>query len=202
MKEQTLRTDNTRMKNSRDKAIVLVKLGMMAAVAIIIGLQRIPLVPAVPFLTYDLADIPILVTTFAFGVIPGMLVLVVVSFIQAFLLGGDSVYGFIMHIIASGSFLLVAGLIYRVNKTKKTAATSMAIATAVMVVVMLGANYFVTPLFMGAPKEAVVALFPYIGLFNLIKGVLNSIITFVVYKKISKFLHGEGIVKAGKEQLS
>lgn len=106
---------NTKMKSQQ-----LVKMAMMAALACVVGLIRFPLIPAVSFLTYDFADIPILITTFAFGPASGLLVLTVVSFIQAFLMGGDGFYGFIMHIIASGVFLMIAGLMYRKHKTKKS----------------------------------------------------------------------------------
>ncbi len=182
--------NNQKMKSDR-----LVKMAMMAAVACVLGFIRFPLIPAVSFLTYDLADIPIIITTFAFGPAAGMLALTVVSAIQAFLLGGDSVYGFIMHMIASGAFLMIAGCIYRKHKTKKIAIASMAAATIAMTIVMGFANYFVTPFYYGgeAMRATVVSLMPLILLFNVIKGVLNSAVTFVIYKRISAFLHKEGI---------
>ena len=68
---------------------------------------------------------------------------------------------------------------------------SMIIATIAMIVIMGIANYFITPYYYGgaAMKEVVVQLMPFILLFNLIKGVANSVITFVIYKRISPFLH-------------
>ena len=170
---------------------LIAKMGMMAAIACVLGLFRFPILPMVPFLTYDFADIPIIISAFAFGPVAGLLITVVVSFIQAFLLGGDQLYGFIMHILASGSFVIVASLIYKGHKTKKMAIVSLIAATLVMVVVMGAANYFVTPYYYGgaAMKEMVVKLMPFILLFNLIKGVANSLITLLVYKRISPFLH-------------
>ena len=44
--------NNQKMKSDR-----LVKMAMMAAVACVLGFIRFPLIPAVSFLTYDLADI-------------------------------------------------------------------------------------------------------------------------------------------------
>ena len=170
---------------------LIAKMGMMAAIACVLGLFRFPILPMVPFLTYDFADIPIIISAFAFGPVAGLLITVVVSFIQAFLLGGDQLYGFIMHILASGSFVIIASLIYKGHKTKKMAIVSLIAATLVMIVVMGAANYFVTPYYYGgaAMKEMVVKLMPFILLFNLIKGVANSVITLLVYKRISPFLH-------------
>ena len=170
---------------------LIAKMGMMAAIACVLGLFRFPILPMVPFLTYDFADIPIIISAFAFGPVAGLMITVVVSFIQAFLLGGDQLYGFIMHILASGAFVIVASLIYKGHKTKKMAIVSLIAATLVMIVVMGAANYFVTPYYYGgaAMKEMVVKLMPFILLFNLIKGVANSLITLLVYKRISPFLH-------------
>lgn len=170
---------------------LIAKMGMMTAIACVLGLFRFPILPMVPFLTYDFADIPIIISAFAFGPVAGLLITVVVSFIQAFLLGGDQLYGFIMHILASGAFVIVASLIYKGHKTKKMAIVSLIAATLVMIVVMGAANYFVTPYYYGgaAMKEMVVKLMPFILLFNLIKGVANSVITLLVYKRISPFLH-------------
>ena len=158
---------NTKMKSQQ-----LVKMAMMAALACVVGLIRFPLIPAVSFLTYDFADIPILITTFAFGPASGLLVLTVVSFIQAFLMGGDGFYGFIMHIIASGVFLMIAGLMYRKHKTKKVAILSMLIATLAMTLAMGVANYYITTFYLGgeAMRQTVVGMMPLILAFNLIKG--------------------------------
>ncbi len=184
-------TENLNTVENRISARMIAKMAMMAAIACVFGLFRFPILPMVPFLTYDFADIPIIISAFAFGPIAGILITFVVSFIQAFLLGGDQLYGFIMHILASGTFVLVASLIYKGHKSKKVAIVAMALATLAMIIVMGFANYFVTPYYYGgaAMKEVVVQLMPFILLFNLIKGVANSIITFVIYKRISPFLH-------------
>ena len=54
---------------------------------------------------------------------------------------------------------------------------------------MIGANLVITPLFMGVPRSVVVDLMPFIAAFNGIKAGINAIVTFVLYKRISGFLH-------------
>ena len=183
-------TENLNKPNKYSTKMIA-KMGMMAAIACVFGLFRFPILPMVPFLTYDFADIPIIISAFAFGPVAGILITAVVSFIQAFLLGGDQLYGFLMHILASGSFVLISSVIYNKHKTKKVAIISMAIATLAMIVIMGIANYFITPYYYGgaAMKAVVVDLMPFILLFNLIKGAANSVITFLIYKRISPFLH-------------
>ena len=174
------------------KTSKLAKMALMAAIScVLVLLIRIPFPPA-PFLVYDPADWPINITTFAFGPAAGVILTVIVSFIQAFMLGGDFVYGFVMHVFATGMFAVVAGMIYKHKKTKKEAIIALAAGVIIATAVMCVMNILVTPHYMGAPREAVMAMIvPVIIPFNLIKAGLNAVITFFVYKRISGFLHKE-----------
>ena len=58
-----------------------------------------------------------------------------------------------------------------------------------MTVVMIGANMVITPIFMGVPASVVWSLMPFIAGFNAIKAGINGLVTFLVYKRISGFLH-------------
>lgn len=168
----------------------LAKLALLTAISCVLMLLiRIPFPPA-PFLVYDPADIPIYITTFAFGPISGLIVTVVVSFIQAFILGGDGVYGFVMHVLATGLFAVIAGTLYRHKKSKKEAIIAMIVGVLAMTAMMCVANYFITSMYMGLPRSAVAAMLaPVIIPFNLLKGGINALVTFLIYKRISPFLH-------------
>lgn len=176
--------------NTNPKTVKLTKLAMLGTVSLVLVLLiRIPFPPA-PFLVYDPADVPIFISAFAFGPVSGLLLTLVVSFIQAFALGGDGIIGFFMHLVATGAFVLVAGFIYRKHKTKKYALIALLCGTIVMTISMMAWNLVITPIFLGVPREAVMAmLFTVIMPFNLLKASINSVITFITYKAIAKFLH-------------
>ena len=178
----------------------IAKLAMMTAVSIVLLLIiRIPFPPA-PFLVYDPADVPIYITAFAFGPAAGLIVTLIVCLIQAFMLGGDGLYGFLMHFVATGIVAVVIGLMYARCKTKKRAVMSLAVAVVVAVVVMCVMNILVTPAYMGAPREAVIAMIPTVIIpFNLLKAGLNAVLTFILYKRVSGFLHGSSAVRAAEE---
>ncbi len=176
--------------NRSERTIKITKTAMLAAISLVlILLIRIPFPPA-PFLVYDPADIPILIGAFAFGPLTGIILTVIVSFIQAFMLGGDGIIGFFMHVVATGAFVLVAGHIYKHKKTRKGAVIALICGTIVMTVTMLLWNLLVTPFFLGVPREAVMAMLATVILpFNLLKAGLNAFVTFLTYKSISRFLH-------------
>jgi len=82
-------------------------MAMLAAISVVLVLLiRIPFPPA-PFLVYDPADIPIFIGAFAFGPLAGLTLTFIVSFIQAFVLGGDGLIGFFMHFVATGACFMI-----------------------------------------------------------------------------------------------
>ena len=171
----------------------MVGMAMLAAISIVfVSLIHFPLFPAAAFLEYDPADIPILIGTFAYGPIAGFILTVVVSLIQGSTVSaGSGIIGIIMHIVATGSCTLISGTIYQKMKTKKGAAISLSVGVIIMTFAMVLMNLILTPLFMGAPVEAVMAmLVPIIIPFNLLKYCINCFITFLLYKSISHLLGG------------
>ena len=179
------------MTNTQSKTARLAKMAMLVAISIVlVAIVRFPIFPAVAFLEYDPADIPIMVGTFAFGPGAGILLTVVTSVLQGVTVSAKSgAYGIIMHIIATSTLVIVAGLIYRKEKTKKHAIMGLLCGTAAMTLIMIAANLVITPLFMGVPRSAVWDLMPFIAAFNVVKAGVNSLVTFLTYKRISPFLH-------------
>lgn len=174
--------------DSKQARVKMTTLAMLTAISCVLVFLTIPY-PLFPAFKYDLADIPILIATFSFGPLAGIIVTALASFVQAFILGQDNWIGFVMHMFATGSFVIVAGNIYRHNKTRKGAIIALAAGTVTMAVVMCAANYIMDPLFYGMQKEAVAALIlPAILPFNLSKAGINSIITFFIYKRISRLI--------------
>ena len=174
----------------------LVVLALLAAVSIVlVYFIHLPLIPAVPFLEYDPADIPILIAALAYGPVAGVLLTVAVSLIQGLTVSASSgVYGIILPIIAPSTLVLVAGNVYRLRRTRSGGVLALVLGTLAMGLIMMPANHFITPHFMGQPVAVVDAmLLTGILPFNLLKAGINSVVTFLVYKTVSRYVvHGEG----------
>lgn len=176
------------MKNTNLKK--LATLGVLAACSVVLMLAiRIPFPPA-PFLEYDPADIPILIGAFLFGPLWGFGLTAVVSLIQGLTVSAGSGWiGVVMHIAATGCFALLAGLIYGKHRDRKHAYIALALGVAVQTAIMALMNLWLTPVFMGTPREAVMQMMlPIIIPFNLLKAGVNAAVTALVYKRIHKFL--------------
>lgn len=166
-------------------------LAMLTALSVVfISILHFPLIPAAPFLEYDPGDIPILIAAFAFGPVSGLIITIIASVIQGLTVSAQSgLYGIIMHIISTGTFVLISGFIYKSNRTRKGAVISLVTGVLIATAVMAGANLVVTPAFTGWPVgEVKKLLLPGIIPFNLVKFSINALVTFFVYKPISNLI--------------
>lgn len=162
-------------------------MGMLAAMSIVLALLvRFPIIPTASFLEYDAADIPIFLGTFLYGPVAGIILTALVSVIQGVTVSaGSGFIGILMHFFATGSYVLVAGFLYRYKRTMKGALIAMAFGSLVMVGTMMIWNIVFTPIFMGVPRSVVLGMIlPAILPFNVIKAVINSAATLALYKRV------------------
>ena len=123
----------------------------------------------VQFLTLDVKDSLIVLCSLIFGPLSGLAIAGVVPFLELITISGTGVYGFIMNVLSSVTFSMTAGLIYRYKKSLAGAVVGLLSAVFAVTSVMILANLLVTPYYMGAPTEAVVAMIPTVLLpFNFI----------------------------------
>ncbi|MDD3410008.1 MAG: ECF transporter S component [Eubacteriales bacterium] len=179
---------------------------MLAAVSYILAFAAFPVPLSPAFAKMDLSDFPALIGAFAFGPMVGVLIELVKNALQLLNTSTGGV-GELANFLMGGSFALTAGLFYRRSKTRRSAMLGCAAASGVMGVVAALTNYFILlPLFeQFMPLEQVIAAFgelmPFIRTkldvvlynafpFNLLKGLVISLCTMVVYKKLSPILKG------------
>lgn len=164
---------------------------ILAAMAVIlVTVLHFPIFPVAPFLEYDPADIPIFVGTFLFGPTVGLITTLIACVIQGVSVSaGSGVIGMLMHFVATGSFVLVSGLLHKKLKSNGGLIFSAAIGVLVWLVMMVIWNLIMTPLFMGTPRDAVLKIMlPVIVPFNLIKAGINSALAVILCLTIKPHL--------------
>lgn len=146
------------------------------------------------FLTFDLKDAVMTVGAMLFGPIYGLAMTLIVSLLEMSI-STTGIYGLVMNVISSASFVCVGSLIYSRHRTMKGALVGMAASTISMTAVMMVANLIITPFYMGASTSDVAALIPTLLLpFNLTKAIFNSSLVFLIYKPISSAIRAAGFV--------
>ena len=147
------------------------------------------------FLSFDLKDAVMTVAAMLFGPIYGLAMSLVVSTIESLTIGGTGIYGYIMDILSSVSFVCVGSFIYSRKRDMTGALLGMTSSVVVMCAVMMGANLLITPLYTGTTTADVAAMIPTILLpFNLTKAVFNAALVFMLYKPIANALRLAGFV--------
>lgn len=161
---------------------------LFCAVAAIATLfLEFPILPGVTFLKYDPSAIVALVAGFAFGPATGAVVSILPYLVH--LATQSGLYGAFMAIVATLSLVLPASLIYQRMTSFRGAIIGMVVGAVVCLACCIAANVVVTPLYMGAPTEVVVAMIvPTLLPFNVIKVAINCVVTALVYKPLSKAL--------------
>ena len=180
---------------------------ILTAMAVLLMYLEIPL-PFMPvFLKFDFAELPVLIGAFALGPVWGIVIELLKNLIHLPVTQTAGI-GELSNFITGVIYVGTAGLIYRKFRTRKGAAASMAIATLVLAAVSVPVNAFITlPLYgsvMNFPMEVILSmsaeanplvkdkislLLAVFVPFNLFKGTVVGLITFFVYKPISKLIN-------------
>ncbi|MGN0987038.1 MAG: ECF transporter S component [Otoolea sp.] len=200
----------------------VVFMGMFGALAAVLMLFEFPLPFIAPsFYGLDLAEVPILVGSFALGPLAGMVMEFVKILIKLVLKPTSTGFvGEFANIVVGCALVLPAGLVYRFKKTKKGAVAGMIAGTITMSVVGVVINALVMLPFYSnfMPLENIIAAGAAInpavsniwtfaiicvGPFNIIKGLVVSLITALVYKRISVIIHGVNTERTmGKKRIN
>ena len=166
---------------------ILVGTGVFASLSFVVSFLEFPIFPAVPFLQLDFSLVFILLAGFAFGFFSGVGACLAKELLRYIIGSGTGGIGEIANAVITIAFIIVPTLIYQKKKRFSWVLIGLAIGTFLEIFFALLANRFINfPLFMGASaKEIFYSVWWYIALFNLIKCVAVSLITILIYKRIS-----------------
>ena len=199
------KVNSVSLKKRRVSTLSMVKVALLAGIAYALMFLEMP-VPLFPgFLKIDLSDMPAIVAGLALGPIAGFAVEAVKNFLHLITATSTGGVGEIANIVVGSSFVVVASLVYRSEKSLKALIKGFALGTIAMVIIGSAMNYFVMLPFYGKIMglEAIIgmgtAINPnvkdllsfvlwFIAPFNLVKGIVISIITIPLYKKIEKLI--------------
>ncbi len=183
-------------------------LSAMAAILMYLEIKpSMVLLPFPDFLAFDFSEIPALIGTFALGPVWGVVIELIKNLLHLPATGTMGV-GELSNFLVGSILVLTAGLIYRKVRTRTGAATAMAVATIVCAAASVPVNAFINLPFYAAAfglsleaiigmsaevnpfvKDKISLLLAVFVAFNLIKGTVVSIVTFFVYKPISKLIN-------------
>ena len=193
-KAKTINSDNTA------KTTKLAVTAMLAALSAVLMFFEFPLGFIAPsFYEFDFSEVPVLVGTFSMGPIAGA-VIEFVKILVKFLIKGTSTGGVgeLANFLIGCSFILPAGFIYKYKKTRVGAVAMAAIGVVLNTFVLVPLYSSFMPLTeiikMGqAIFPAIDGTFTFclycVGPFNIIKGLIISVVVFIIYKPLSRLIN-------------
>ena len=194
-----------RPNTARITTRTLVSIAMLTAISSVLMFMNFP-IPIFPsFLKFDFSDLPAIIGAFAFGPFAGIVIELLKNTVHLMQTETGGI-GELANFLMGTALVLPAGLIYRVKKTQKGALLGMLAGIISTSIVAALANYFILIPFYESfmPISAIVAacakiipavdslgkvivysIIPY----NLFKGFVVCLITYLTYKRLSGLLH-------------
>lgn len=162
------------------------------------------------FIKMDVSDLPALLGTFALGPVAGVVIELLKNLLYILIKGTSSAFvGELCNFLLGSVFMMVAGLIYRHRKDRKHALLGSLLGAAAMAICCVPINYFlVYPTYVvayGMPMDAIIGMYQDIlpsadsllkclVIFNVpftfVKGMLDVLLCWLIYKPLSPVLHG------------
>lgn len=186
----------------------ITKISVLAVIAALLMLFEFPLPFAPSFYELDLSEVAVLIAGFALGPLAGVLTELIKILLNLIMNGTVTAFvGEIANFFIGVSFVLPAAIIYKKNKSLKGAIIGMSVGVISLVFFGAVLNYYVmipaysnflipmdTIINMGnAVNSSINSLWSLILFatvpFNLLKGVICSLITALIYKRVSPILH-------------
>ena len=193
----------TKKFNIKSLAVVAI-MGSIGFILMVLEFPMPFLIP--PFIKFDFSELPAIITAFALGPIQGIIVCLIKNLLHLFVTTSAGV-GELSNFILGAIFVGTAGIIYRYKKTRSGALIGSIVGALLMAVISVVSNYFVVyPAYVtlyGMPMEAIIGMYKALLpasdtllksllIFNLpftfAKGMIDALICFVVYKKLSPIL--------------
>lgn len=194
------------MLEKNSKTYFLVFVAILGALSGVLMLFEFPTPVAPPFYKVDLSLVPSLIGGFALGPLAGILICLIKTLISILLNGTNTAFvGELASFLMDATFVLSASLIYLKIHNKKGAIISLIIGTLFLTLMAFITNYFLLipayVKFMNLSLDTIISLgrsfnnnvnslltlilFCTIP-FNIIKGIIISLLTFFLYKRVSK----------------
>lgn len=207
-KSVSVTNDTATRKTGKVKICVreMTFISLMGALSAVLMLFRFPLPFLPPFMSFDFTAIVEIIGGFMFGPVAAFFIILLKILLQLVMQGtGSFGTGELQNLILSCSYVMPALLIYNSKKTKKRAVIGMAVGTVTVSVAAIFSNlYLIIPFYaklFGMTLEDIVAMctavnpavtdafsMALLGIvpFNIIKYGVSSVLTFFVYKHLSR----------------
>lgn len=189
----------------------LVVAAMLSAVAFVLMFIEFPIPALIPaFVKMDVSDLPALLGAFSLGPVYGIVISLMKNLLHMLIKGTSTAgVGELCNFMLGAIFSFAAGVIYKKHKNRTGAIAGAIVGAVLMALLSVPSNFFITypayVKFYGMPLSAILGMYQAIlpsadsllkcllifnMPFTLVKGLLDVLLCFIIYKPLSPILHG------------
>lgn len=200
-----VQTQNSITKNNLWSAKALTMIGLMSAISFILMFLHFP-IKFIGFLELELSDIPAVLCGLLYGPLAGVCVELIKNLLHM-MASSTAMVGEIANFLIASSYVVGVTAIFKYAKSEKKLRNGFIIGTILLIIMGVTINYFITlPMYItlyfggdesvlyqmaGAMIPAIkdmktILLFGFVP-FNLVKGIVLSVVTYYVWKVLRKF---------------
>lgn len=185
-----------------------VLIAMLSAVALVLMYFDFPLPIAPSFYKLDFSEVPVMIGSFMLGPCAGVMIEAVKVILHIALKGTETAFvGDFANFIFGCAFLIPASVIYHLHRSRKNAIIGLTVGSVVLILSGMVVNAeFLLPTYSvlyGMPMEALIGagtkinkninnVYTFVAFavapFNLIKAVIVSVITTILYKFLYRYI--------------
>lgn len=192
-------------KESKVKAILrehfsaprIAYMAIFTALAFVVTLLEFPIFPLqAGFLKLDFANVFFMFEGFIFGPVEAF-VSIAIKELLCFTKSSSGGVGEVANLIMSTAYIIIPSVVYRFKRGKWWVCLYLACACVMQIGISLFVNYYINfpffmkePIFVGGPVSSSMfaKLWTFVLYFNIIKSVAVSVVVFLVYKPLSRFI--------------
>ena len=186
------------MKKDRFGVRVIVMIGVLSALVYVIELV---FHIKVAFLTFDLKDFIVCISSMLFGPVAGVVISAVTALLEMITISDTGPWGALMNFVSTAVFASTAGLIYRYYRKLPGAVIGLAASVTLGTAAMLLLDLLIVPIYTGSSTGDVAAAIPKLLLpFNFLKYTTGAALVLIFYKPFSTLLKRAGVIEKSENE--
>lgn len=172
-------------------------IAIFTAISYVLYLFDFSILPAVSFLKIDFSNVFVMIAGFSLGPVAGVIVGVLKELLHGLTMGNTAFVGELANVLFMLPYMLIPAIVYKKHKGIKTVIVTLLLGCVAQCIVCIPVNYLLNfPAYLKAfagyswkqGMDFFLSVWYWAVLFNLIKTLMISAVTIIIYKPLSNLI--------------
>ena len=172
-------------------------IAVFTAISFVLYLFDFSILPAVSFLKIDFSNVFVMIAGFSLGPVAGVIVGVLKELLHGIMMGNTAFVGELANVLFMLPYMLIPAIVYKKHKGIKTVIITLLLGCVAQCIVCIPVNYLLNfPAYLKVyagyswkqGMDFFLTVWYWAVLFNLIKTLMISAVTIIIYKPLSNLI--------------